>query len=116
MKEPTYFMWDWKCQPDWEGIDEVISEMKDPRIYEVNTQMDSYAIVISDGEINNPTQVWEELWGAEDTVEVSVEEDFVEEAPGVFVMKDLRGEERPTGRKLNGNGKPTPWWWEMGLL
>ncbi len=44
-------LWDWQEQPDWSEIDRHLARFRRvgvmPKIFEVNTQEDSYAIVIA---------------------------------------------------------------------
>ena len=42
-----YAQWDWKEQPDWNRINEILDGIQYPQIIEVDSKSDSYVIVVA---------------------------------------------------------------------
>lgn len=61
-----FVAWDWKEQPDFKKINEILTEIQGPvRIQEVETGGDYYLIAVHSSILNLTEEEWEKLWGCE---------------------------------------------------
>lgn len=52
MTTGTIIQWDYKEQPDWEGINSALESFEIPYIFVVESGSDQFAIVIASGEFD----------------------------------------------------------------
>ena len=44
----VFVSWDWRENPDWNKILSIVSQIKDPMIFDINTRSDENEILITD--------------------------------------------------------------------